>query len=213
MVCVHNGIIERIGPPEEIFTGDYIRKLFDIQADSEDLFVLRGGKRLRCGRTTGTCAALAAQGAVRLLLTRTVPASASLTTPKGAKIEAPLEDCHMEGDSAFCSVRKDGGDDVDATHGLLITAQVERQNAPGVSIEGGAGVGRVTKPGLDQSVGSAATTGPRRMIEQEVLPWPTSWVVRGFSGDRHVPGGAEPPKNFNPAGSRAASPFWVPPAL
>ncbi len=201
VVCVHNGIIERIGPPEEIFTGDYIRKLFDIQADSEDLFVLRGGKRLRCGRTTGTCAALAAQGAVRLLLTRTVPASASLTTPKGAKIEAPLEDCHMEGDSAFCSVRKDGGDDVDATHGLLITAQVERQNAPGVSIEGGAGVGRVTKPGLDQSVGSAAINRvPRRMIEQEVLTVADELGCEGgFRVTVHVPGGAEAAKKtFNP---------------
>ena len=201
VVCVHNGKIERVGPPEEIFTADYIKKLFDIREEGQELFVLRGGKRLRCGRTTGTCAALAAQGAARLLLTGQAPASASLTTPKGAQIEAPLEDCHMEGSSAFCSVRKDGGDDIDATHGLLITAQVERQEAPGVTIRGGTGVGRVTKPGLDQPVGAAAINRvPRRMIEQEVLfVGDELGYEGGFRVTIHVPGGEEAAnKTFNP---------------
>ena len=201
VVCVHNGKIERIGPPEEIFTADYIKKLFDIQTDDSELFVFRGGKHLRCGRTTGTCAALAAQGAARLLLTGQAPVSASLITPKGTRIEAPLEDCHMEGSSAFCSVRKDGGDDVDATHGLLITAQVERQDEPGVSIEGGAGVGRVTKPGLDQPVGAAAINRvSRRMIEQEVLSIGDELGYEGgFQVTIHVPGGEEAAKKtFNP---------------
>ncbi len=201
VVCVHNGKIERIGPPEEIFTADYIKKLFDIQTDDSELFVFRGGKRLRCGRTTGTCAALAAQGAARLLLTGQTPASAALTTPKGAQIEAPLENCRLEDGSAFCSVRKDGGDDIDATHGLLITAQVERWDAPGVSIEGGAGVGRVTKPGLDQSVGAAAINRvPRRMIEQEVLSVADELGYEGgFQVTIHVPGGEEAAKKtFNP---------------
>ena len=201
VVCVHNGKIERIGPPEEIFTADYIKKLFDIQTDDSELFVFRGGKRLRCGRTTGTCAALAAQGAARLLLTGQTPASAALTTPRGAQIEAPLENCRLEDGSAFCSVRKDGGDDIDATHGLLITAQVERWDAPGVSIEGGAGVGRVTKPGLDQSVGAAAINRvPRRMIEQEVLSVADELGYEGgFQVTIHVPGGEEAAKKtFNP---------------
>ena len=201
VVCVHNGKIERIGPPEEIFTADYIKKLFDIQTDDSELFVFRGGKHLRCGRTTGTCAALAAQGAARLLLTGQIPASAALTTPKGTRIEAPLEGCRLEDGSAFCSVRKDGGDDIDATHGLLITAQVERWDAPGVSIEGGAGVGRVTKPGLDQSVGAAAINRvPRRMIEQEVLSVADELGYEGgFQVTIHVPGGEEAAKKtFNP---------------
>ena len=201
VVCVHNGKIERIGPPEEIFTADYIKKLFDIQTDDSELFVFRGGKHLRCGRTTGTCAALAAQGAARLLLTGQIPASAALTTPKGTRIEAPLEGCRLEDGSAFCSVRKDGGDDIDDTHGLLITAQVERWDAPGVSIEGGAGVGRVTKPGLDQSVGAAAINRvPRRMIEQEVLSVADELGYEGgFQVTIHVPGGEEAAKKtFNP---------------
>lgn len=201
VACVHNGKIERVGPPEEIFTADYIKKLFDIQTDDSELFAFHGGKRLRCGRTTGTCAALAAQGAARLLLTGQAPASAVLTTPKGTRIGAALENCRLEGGSAYCSVRKDGGDDIDATHGLLVTAQVERRDAPGVSIEGGAGVGRVTKPGLDQPVGAAAINRvPRKMIEEEVLSVGDELgYERGFRVTIHVPGGEEAAKKtFNP---------------
>ena len=201
VVCGHNGKIERIGPPEEIFTADYIKKLFDIQTDDSELFVFHGGKRLRCGYTTGTCAALAAQGAARLLLTGSAPVSAALMTPKGIRVEASLEDCRLEGGSAFCSVRKDGGDDVDATHGLLITAQVEERDTPNVSIEGGAGVGRVTKPGLDQSVGEAAINRvPRNMIEEEVLSVGDELGYEGgFRVAIYVPGGEEAAKKtFNP---------------
>lgn len=214
VVCVHNGRIERSGPSEGIFTSDYIMELFDIQPgsfrpelspfESKDvpgMFVVSSGKRLRCGRTTGTCAALAARGAAHLLLTGSAPASASLFTPKGPKIEMPLEDCHMEGGAALCSVRKDGGDDIDATHGLLITARVERRSAPGVSIEGGAGVGRVTKPGLDQPVGAAAINRvPRRMIEDAVLSAGEELGCEGgFRVVISVPGGEEAAKKtFNP---------------
>lgn len=201
VACVHNGKIERAGPPEEIFTADYIKKLFDIQMDDSELFVFHGGKRLRCGRTTGTCAALAAQGAARLLLTGQAPASAVLTTPKGTRIGAALENCRLEDSSACCSVRKDGGDDIDATHGLLVIAQVERRDAPGVSIEGGAGVGRITKPGLDQPIGAAAINRvPRKMIEEEVLSVGDELGYEGgFRVTIHVPGGEEAAKKtFNP---------------
>lgn len=212
VLCVHNGKIERCGPPGEIFTSAYMMELFDMEPGSfrpelspfeteKALFVVSGGKRLRCGRTTGTCAALAAQGAARLLLTGSAPASASLFTPKGPKIEAPLEDCHMESGAALCSVRKDGGDDIDATHGLLITARVEKRSEPGVSIAGGAGVGRVTKPGLDQSVGAAAINRvPRRMIEEEVLSVGDALGYEGgFRVTVSVPGGeAAAKKTFNP---------------
>lgn len=165
------------------------------------LYVMSGKKRLRCGYTTGTCAALAAQGASRLLLTGSAPAACSLVTPKGVRIETPLEDCHIEAGKAFCSVRKDGGDDIDATHGLLITAQVERADMPGVSIQGGVGVGRVTKPGLDQPVGAAAINRiPRQMIEQEVLSAADELGYEGgFRVTVHVPGGEEAAKKtFNP---------------
>ncbi len=124
-----------------------------------------GQKLLRCGFTTGTCAALAAQGAARLLLTGEVPSSLALTTPKGVAVSVVPETCRMEGDAAFCALRKDAGDDKDVTGGALIGARVKRAPGPGAEIHGGEGVGRLTKPGLDQPVGAAAINRvPRRMI-------------------------------------------------
>ncbi len=165
-------------------------------------YILSGGKRLRCGYTTGTCAALAAAGAVRLLLTGTPPPFVSLETPKGITVEVPLESCALADGRASCAVRKDGGDDVDATAGLLIFARAERQDLPGVAIKGGRGVGRVTKPGLDQPAGAAAINRvPRQMIREAAAA-----VCRelGYGGGIRitisVPGGEEAAKKtFNPA--------------
>ncbi len=132
-------------------------------------YIQSGGKRLRCGYTTGTCAALAAAGAARLLLGGRAPESVTLTTPGGLPVTAAPRYCRMAGETACCAVEKDGGDDIDATHGALIEARVERAAQPGVVIDGGPGVGRVTKAGLDQPVGAAAINRvPRRMIEQAV---------------------------------------------
>lgn len=165
-------------------------------------YISSGGRRLRCGYTTGTCAALAAAGAVRLLLTGAPPLSVSLETPRGLCVEVPLEQCRLDGGRASCAVRKDGGDDIDVTAGLLIFACAERQAAPGVAIDGGEGVGRVTKPGLDQPVGAAAINRvPRQMIQKAVL---AVCGELGYGGGLRitvfVPGGeALAEKTFNPA--------------
>lgn len=131
-------------------------------------YITSGGKRLRCGFTTGTCAALAAQGAVRLLLTGTAPTGGCITTPKGLRVEVPLEQCSIRDGGGICAVRKDAGDDTDVTDGMLIYAKAERIGS-GIVIDGGEGVGRVTKPGLDQPVGNAAINHvPRQMIGDAV---------------------------------------------
>ena len=123
-----------------------------------------GGQALRRGWTTGTCAAAAAQAAALLLLTGKVPAELRLDTPGGLTFTLPVEQPHLDGDAAVCTVRKDAGDDPDITNGVGITAAVRR--APeGVMIDGGAGVGRVTRPGLAMPVGAAAINpGPRAQI-------------------------------------------------
>lgn len=131
-------------------------------------YIRSGARMLRCGYTTGTCAALAAAGAARLLLTGETPESAALITPKGWRVETPLSDCRRDGAGALCAVRKDAGDDPDVTDGCLVCARV-RKTERGITIEGGEGVGRVTKPGLDQPVGAAAINSvPRRMIAAAV---------------------------------------------
>ena len=160
-----------------------------------------GVKLLRCGYTTGTCAALAAAGAVRLLLTGEAPERVRITTPKGWTVELPLEVAVLDGGEARCAVRKDAGDDPDVTDGCLVCAAVSRSEPGGIRIDGGAGVGRVTKPGLDQPMGAAAiNTVPRRMITDAVKE---VCDELGYSGGLSVvisvPGGEEiARRTFNP---------------
>ena len=88
-----------------------------------DEYVVSEGRKLRMGITTGTCAALAAQGAVRMLLTGREVTEACLVTPKGIRVTEPLLDISISDGSASCAVRKDAGDDNDATDGMLIYAR------------------------------------------------------------------------------------------
>lgn len=128
---------------------------------------------MRHGFTTGSCATAAAKAAAYMLLTGKEKKDITIETPKGLLYHAQLtEICRREG-SVSCAVVKDGGDDPDITSGTLIVAQVSYQSCsagPMVFIEGGTGVGRVTRPGLDQPIGNAAINHvPREMITKEVL--------------------------------------------
>lgn len=136
---------------------------------AEDEYVEKKDKRLRRGYTTGSCAAAAAKGAAQMLLGGARVESVELMTPKGIPLSLALEKICQEAETVSCGVVKDGGDDPDTTHGLLICARVSRCGQPGVYIEGGEGVGRVTVPGLDQPVGAAAINHvPRQMIQSAV---------------------------------------------
>ncbi|MEG1932893.1 MAG: cobalt-precorrin-5B (C(1))-methyltransferase, partial [Pygmaiobacter sp.] len=112
-------------------------------------YITAGGKKLRCGYTTGTAAALAAAGATRLLLSGQVPPVVRLVTPKGFAVEVQPRHCEMDSTWAQCAVQKDAGDDIDATAGALIFARVTKIEAPSIVLDGGEGVGRVTRRGLD----------------------------------------------------------------
>ena len=152
-----------------------------------DEYVVSEGRKLRMGITTGTCAALAAQGAVRMLISGRKVTEAHLVTPRGIRVTEPLLDISIGDGAASCAVRKDAGDDKDATDGILIYARAsipdaEESESPAghisiksadaagsISIIGGVGIGRVTLPGLDQPVGAAAiNTVPRKMIREAV---------------------------------------------
>ena len=158
---------------------------------------------LRCGYTTGTCAALAARAAAELLLTGRAPEEASLTTPKGLEVTAALTAAELleNGLEARCAVQKDAGDDYDVTDGMQVWATVRRTDTPGVRIDGGEGVGRVTKPGLDQPVGAAAINRvPRRMIEEQVQAVCAQLgCADGMEVIVSIPGGgSRAAKTFNP---------------
>lgn len=166
-----------------------------------DYYIRSGQKQLRCGYTTGTCAALAAAGAATFLLSGKKPEILSLMTPKGIPVETAPAFLLIKEETAVCGVVKDGGDDADVTHGLTIEAHVKKSCRSGIFIDGGEGVGRVTKPGLDQPVGFAAINRvPRRMIEEQVQQ---VCDALGYDGGVEVliciPGGKEAAqKTFNP---------------
>ena len=131
---------------------------------------------MRQGFTTGSCAAAAAAAAAQMLLTGKIVQEAAIRTPKGPVFRAQILNQEIrrgEGSrapvSCRCAVRKDGGDDPDITTGTLIEAEVSWSEEPGITIDGGTGIGRVTKPGLDQPVGAAAINHvPREMIAGNV---------------------------------------------
>jgi len=132
-------------------------------------YIVKGGKRLRLGYTTGSCAAAAAKAAAYMLLTGQMMKRVTLVTPKGIRLELPVLDIQMSPDCVSCAIEKDSGDDPDVTRGTLVFAEVSRSRETGILIDGGMGVGRVTKPGLDQPVGAAAINSvPRRMIREAV---------------------------------------------
>lgn len=170
-----------------------------------EALVYKDKKMLRRGYTTGTCAALAAQGAVSFLVSGIWPETAELMTPAGQMVRVPLMEKKAGNGAASCAVKKNAGDDPDVTDGLLIFARArflsEDTGKARVVIDGGEGVGRVTKAGLDQPVGAAAINSvPRRMIEAAVTE-----VLEEAGADRtveiliFVPGGEKTAeKTFNP---------------
>lgn len=165
-----------------------------------DMMRNRNGTLLRCGYTTGSCAAAAAQGAARMLLGGESVDSVTVLTPGGVPLTLDILDAHTDGASARCAVRKDSGDDPDVTAGILVYAAVRKTDG-GITVDGGEGVGRVTKPGLDQPVGAAAINStPRRMIADQVA---TVCAEYGYVGGMEVivfiPGGeALARRTFNP---------------
>lgn len=173
-----------------------------------DSFVFTGGKKLRRGFTTGTCAAAASAAAVRILFGGSCPHGIRVTLPGGEDVVLDVETMEILDSGIRCSVRKDAGDDPDITDGMLVCAlaeiidpSLESPLSSKILIEGGKGVGKVTRSGLDQPIGMAAiNTVPRKMIEEAVLR-ETQEV--GFTGciriTVSIPGGEEAAKKtFNP---------------
>lgn len=135
---------------------------------NENKYVLKDGKKLRLGYTTGSCAAAAVKAALTMLLSGRKVRQVNLTTPAGIRLTLEILNIHVEPGQVSCGVRKDSGDDPDVTDGMLICAKVSFGPA-GIVIDGGEGIGRVTMPGLSCKVGEAAINlVPRQMIAAEI---------------------------------------------
>lgn len=167
----------------------------------EGHYMIKNNRRLRTGHTTGTCAAAASKAATIMLLTQASVDVVDIMTPKGIRLYLPIEDISISKNSSSCAVRKDGGDDIDATHGTLVYAKASFSDLKGVSIDGGRGVGRVTKKGLDQPPGNAAINRvPRMMMTDSVQEVCASYGYEGgISIVISAPEGEEIAKRtFNP---------------
>ena len=134
-----------------------------------DEYIVKDGKRLRLGYTTGSCATAAAKAAAWMLLSGVKKESIHLMTPKGIELNLVVSDINMKEKTVSCAIQKDSGDDPDVTNGAYVYAEVSYSETAGITIDGGKGVGRVTKRGLDQSVGEAAINSvPRQMIKENL---------------------------------------------
>ncbi len=148
---------------------------------------------LRSGYTTGACATAATKAALLSLITGQAVRKVAILLPVGKTADFSVVQAKVSKKLAECSVIKDGGDDPDATHGARIISTVTWSDETGILLDGGAGVGRVTKPGLPVPVGEAAINPvPRKMIRRTVNDLLAGYgIKRGVKVIISVPGGEE----------------------
>ena len=166
----------------------------------EGYYAIRDGKKLYYGYTTGTCAAAAAKAAALMLATGQAVPYVDILTPKGIALNLEVLEPERTERHARCAIKKYSGDDPDVTDGVLVYADVTLEEAPGVVVDGGEGVGRVTKPGLKQAVGEAAINPvPMQMIRAAAEGVAEDYGLRGLKVVISIPAGVELAKRtFNP---------------
>ncbi len=125
---------------------------------------------LRTGYTTGSSATAAAKAGLLSIINQKKTENISIQLPKGNFIEIPVYSCDFDSEKSKCSVIKDGGDDPDVTHGAEIIVElsfIAKINE--IEIDGGEGVGIVTKPGLGLDINKPAINPvPKKMITENL---------------------------------------------
>ena len=192
-------------------------------------YVYKNQKKMRCGYTTGTCAAAAAKAAAQMLLSGRKVTEVSVRTPSDITLTLPVCEIQMKAHAVSCAVQKDSGDDPDITNKILIFAEVsyihnnsnmnkstdmtvkkcdtesERSDTaavkPQMIVDGGVGIGRITKKGLARPVGAAAINPvPLKMIEAALKETAEAFGYEGgLQAVISAPQGVEiAKKTFNP---------------
>ncbi|HUT05263.1 MAG TPA: cobalt-precorrin-5B (C(1))-methyltransferase [Nitrosopumilaceae archaeon] len=159
-------------------------------------------KKLKTGFTTGTSATAAAKAALLSIINQSKFENIDVKLPKGNFIKIPIHFCEFEKNKARSSVIKDGGDDPDVTHGAEIIVDLfltDKKNE--IEIEGGEGIGIVTKPGLGLEINKAAINPvPKKMINENLTEIAGNLLLEnGIKIIISVPKGKElGPKTDNP---------------
>jgi len=148
---------------------------------------------MRHGYTTGACSTAVTKAALIALITGEAQEEATIYLPVGRNATFTIEKCEMTENAVRAETIKDAGDDPDATHQALIVSTVSWVDTPGIILDGGVGVGRVTKPGLPVPVGEAAINPvPRKMILTTVQQTLEEFQInRGVKVVISVPAGEE----------------------
>lgn len=170
------------------------------QSNKFNQFVMSGKKMLRCGYTTGTCATLATKACAIIHFTGEKINSVKVTTPNGIDVIADVLDISIQNNKISCAIKKDAGDDIDVTDGMLIYSTLEFIPDKDIIITGGTGIGFVTKKGLNQPVGEyAINSTPRKTIHDELFNLSEFYNYNGgFKVTISAPNGLEiAKKTFN----------------
>ena len=159
-------------------------------------------KKLRTGFTTGSCATASSKAGILSIINQKKIEQVDIILPKRSRLDIQINSCEFTTNSAKCSVVKDGGDDPDVTHGAEIFVEIKlTDNIGKIEIDGGEGVGRVTKPGLGLEIGSAAINPtPKKMILENIIEVSKKILEKnGIMITVSVPKGKElGPKTDNP---------------
>ena len=159
-------------------------------------------EKLKTGFTTGTCSTASAKAGILAIINQKKIEQVDVTLPKGNSLNNKLKNCEFDLRKSRCSVIKDGGDDPDVTHGaeiiveLLLTEKVNE-----IEIDGGEGVGIVTKPGLGLEINKPAINPvPKKMIIENLREVGEKVLLKnGIRVVISVPKGKElGPKTDNP---------------
>lgn len=168
-------------------------------SEKTDAYVIKAGKKLRTGYTTGSCAAAAAKAGALMLFEQREIKKVQITLPQGKELGIEVLDPVIDENEVSCCVVKDAGDDPDVTDGIKVYAKIKKTEC-GISIDGGIGVGRVAGVGLPCKTGEAAINpGPKKMINEALRDAARLYGYEGgFAVEIYVPQGQEiAKKTFN----------------
>ena len=158
--------------------------------------------KLKTGYTTGSCATAASKAALLSIITQKKIENVDILLPKRSYIQIPINSCKFESDKAKCIVIKNGGDDPDVTHGAEIIVELSfTKKINEIEIDGGEGVGIVTKPGLGLEINKPAINPvPKKMITENLREAGKKILLeKGMRVIISVPKGKElGPKTDNP---------------
>jgi len=158
--------------------------------------------KLKTGFTTGSSATAASKAALLSIINQKKIENVDILLPKRSYIQIPIHSCEFESEKAKCSVIKNAGDDPDVTHGAEIIVELSfTEKINQVDIDGGEGIGIVTKPGLGLEINKPAINPiPKKMIIENLREVGKEILLeKGIRVVISVPKGKElGPKTDNP---------------